>query len=167
MVGAFIGLTFFFIIPITFVQILANIESIEKVVPFFKPIINTWVDLNQNWYFFLWNLNYWLTLFVFVSLQWIFDGDYSRVSSCNCVEDLPHSHSNDFNGNMKNRGLLYDLNFGINSSWETSSVFLVNVILGMKYYNGPVANEWCMSLFIIVWSFFFYSWEISYSFVPI
>ncbi|CAI9268058.1 unnamed protein product [Lactuca saligna] len=40
MVGAFIGLTFFFMIPIAFVQTLANIESIEKVVPFLKPIIN-------------------------------------------------------------------------------------------------------------------------------
>lgn len=40
MAGAFIGLTFFFMIPIAFVQTLANIESIEKVVPFLKPIID-------------------------------------------------------------------------------------------------------------------------------
>ncbi|KAI3514636.1 hypothetical protein L1887_13218 [Cichorium endivia] len=39
--GAFIGLTFFFMIPIAFVQTLANIESIEKVVPFLKPLIDT------------------------------------------------------------------------------------------------------------------------------
>ncbi|KAK9065255.1 hypothetical protein SSX86_016638 [Deinandra increscens subsp. villosa] len=36
---AFFFLTFFFIIPITFVQSLANIEGIEKAVPFLKPII--------------------------------------------------------------------------------------------------------------------------------
>lgn len=40
MVGVFIGLTFFFMIPTASVQTLANIKSIEKVVPFFKPIIN-------------------------------------------------------------------------------------------------------------------------------
>ncbi|KAI3773097.1 hypothetical protein L6452_04296 [Arctium lappa] len=38
--AAVIGLTFFFMIPIAFVQTLANIESIEKVVPFLKPLIN-------------------------------------------------------------------------------------------------------------------------------
>lgn len=36
---AFFFLTFFFMIPIAFVQSLANIEGIEKVVPFLKPII--------------------------------------------------------------------------------------------------------------------------------
>ncbi|KAJ0448322.1 putative calcium-dependent channel, 7TM region phosphate [Helianthus annuus] len=36
---AFFFLTFFFIIPITFVQSLANIEGIEKAAPFLKPII--------------------------------------------------------------------------------------------------------------------------------
>ncbi|XP_047308027.1 protein OSCA1-like [Impatiens glandulifera] len=36
---AFFFLTFFFIIPITLVQSLANIESIEKVVPFLKAVI--------------------------------------------------------------------------------------------------------------------------------
>ncbi|RWW34573.1 hypothetical protein GW17_00000659, partial [Ensete ventricosum] len=35
----FFFLTFFFMIPITFVQSLANIEGIEKVVPFLKPLI--------------------------------------------------------------------------------------------------------------------------------
>ncbi|PWA74659.1 calcium-dependent channel, 7TM region, putative phosphate [Artemisia annua] len=37
---AFFFLTFFYMIPIAFVQSLANIEGIEKVVPFLKPIIN-------------------------------------------------------------------------------------------------------------------------------
>ncbi|CAI9292517.1 unnamed protein product [Lactuca saligna] len=37
---AFFFLTFFFMIPITFVQSLANIEGIEKAVPFLKPIID-------------------------------------------------------------------------------------------------------------------------------
>lgn len=37
---AFFFLTFFFIIPITFVQSLANIEGIEKSAPFLKPIID-------------------------------------------------------------------------------------------------------------------------------
>lgn len=32
-------LTFFFMIPIAFVQSLANIEGIEKVLPFLKPLI--------------------------------------------------------------------------------------------------------------------------------
>ncbi|KAL4563007.1 hypothetical protein LXL04_027038 [Taraxacum kok-saghyz] len=36
----FFFLTFFFMIPITFVQSLANIEGIEKAVPFLKPIID-------------------------------------------------------------------------------------------------------------------------------
>ncbi|CAA2987194.1 calcium permeable stress-gated cation channel 1-like isoform X1 [Olea europaea subsp. europaea] len=36
---AFFFLTFFFMIPITFVQSLANIEDIEKYAPFLKPII--------------------------------------------------------------------------------------------------------------------------------
>ncbi|XP_059662589.1 calcium permeable stress-gated cation channel 1-like [Cornus florida] len=36
---AFFFLTFFFMIPITFVQSLANIEGIEKAAPFLKPII--------------------------------------------------------------------------------------------------------------------------------
>lgn len=36
---AFFFLTFFFIIPIAFVQSLANIEGIEKVAPFLKPLI--------------------------------------------------------------------------------------------------------------------------------
>ncbi|KAJ4829129.1 hypothetical protein Tsubulata_011814 [Turnera subulata] len=39
MAVALFFLTFFFIIPIAFVQSLANIESIEKVFPFLKPII--------------------------------------------------------------------------------------------------------------------------------
>ena len=38
-VVAFFFLTFFFMIPITFVQSLANIEGIEKALPFLKPII--------------------------------------------------------------------------------------------------------------------------------
>ncbi|XP_074579318.1 calcium permeable stress-gated cation channel 1-like isoform X2 [Curcuma longa] len=36
---AFFFLTFFFMIPITFVQTLANIEGIEKAAPFLKPLI--------------------------------------------------------------------------------------------------------------------------------
>ncbi|KAA8515545.1 hypothetical protein F0562_018844 [Nyssa sinensis] len=36
---AFLFLTFFFMIPITFVQSIANIEGIEKVAPFLRPII--------------------------------------------------------------------------------------------------------------------------------
>lgn len=36
---AFFFLTFFFIIPIAFVQSLASIEGIEKSAPFLKPII--------------------------------------------------------------------------------------------------------------------------------
>ncbi|KAG1368156.1 Calcium permeable stress-gated cation channel 1 [Cocos nucifera] len=39
MAVAFFFLTFFFMIPIAFVQSLANIEGIEKAVPFLKPII--------------------------------------------------------------------------------------------------------------------------------
>lgn len=38
---AFFFLTFFFMIPIALVQSLANIEGIEKAVPFLKPIIET------------------------------------------------------------------------------------------------------------------------------
>lgn len=37
---AFFFLTFFYVVPIAFVQSLANIEGIEKAVPFLKPIIN-------------------------------------------------------------------------------------------------------------------------------
>lgn len=38
---AFFFLTFFFVIPVTFVQSLANIEGIERRAPFLKPIIET------------------------------------------------------------------------------------------------------------------------------
>lgn len=38
---AFFFLTFFFMIPIALVQSLANIEGIEKAVPFLKPLIET------------------------------------------------------------------------------------------------------------------------------
>lgn len=41
MAVAMFFLTFFFMIPIAFVQSLANIESIEKVFPFLRPIIET------------------------------------------------------------------------------------------------------------------------------
>lgn len=40
---AFFFLTFFFMIPVTIVQSLANIEGIEKAVPFLKPIIEVLV----------------------------------------------------------------------------------------------------------------------------
>lgn len=40
MAAAFFGLTFCFMFPIAIVQTLANIESIEKVLPFLKPLIN-------------------------------------------------------------------------------------------------------------------------------
>lgn len=36
---AFFFLTIFFMIPITFVQSLANIEGIEKALPFLRPLI--------------------------------------------------------------------------------------------------------------------------------
>ncbi|XP_071726662.1 CSC1-like protein At4g02900 [Rutidosis leptorrhynchoides] len=39
MVVAFIGLMFCFVFPIAFVQTLANIDSIQKVLPFLKPLI--------------------------------------------------------------------------------------------------------------------------------
>lgn len=39
---AFFFLTFFFMIPIAFVQSLANLEGIEKALPFLKPIIERW-----------------------------------------------------------------------------------------------------------------------------
>jgi len=39
---AFFFLTFFFMIPIAFVQTLANIEGIEKAVPFLKPLIEVY-----------------------------------------------------------------------------------------------------------------------------
>lgn len=38
---AFFFLTFFFMIPIAFVQSLANIEGIEKALPFLKSLIET------------------------------------------------------------------------------------------------------------------------------
>lgn len=40
---AFFFLTFFFMIPIAFVQTLANIEGIEKAVPFLKPLIEVYI----------------------------------------------------------------------------------------------------------------------------
>ncbi|KAD5316737.1 hypothetical protein R6Q59_031899 [Mikania micrantha] len=40
MAGALFGLTFCFMVPIAIVQTLANIESIGKVLPFLKPLIN-------------------------------------------------------------------------------------------------------------------------------
>lgn len=45
---AFFFLTFFFMIPIAFVQTLANIEGIEKAVPFLKPLIEMYINLNLN-----------------------------------------------------------------------------------------------------------------------
>ena len=40
---AYFFLTFFFMIPISFVQSLANIEGIENAFPFFKPLIEFYV----------------------------------------------------------------------------------------------------------------------------
>ena len=37
---AFFGLIFCYLFPIAFVQTLANIEALEKVLPFLKPLIN-------------------------------------------------------------------------------------------------------------------------------
>lgn len=48
-VVAFFFLTTFFMIPITFVQTLANIEGIEKALPPLKVIIEMWV-LYTKWY---------------------------------------------------------------------------------------------------------------------
>ena len=42
---AFFFLTFFFMIPISFVQSLASIEGIEKIAPFLKPIIERYVQV--------------------------------------------------------------------------------------------------------------------------
>ena len=36
---AFFFLNFFYVVPITFVQSLANLEGIEKAVPFLRPVI--------------------------------------------------------------------------------------------------------------------------------
>jgi ABC-type sulfate transport system permease subunit len=36
---AFFFLNFFYIVPITFVQSMANLQGIEKAVPFLKPLI--------------------------------------------------------------------------------------------------------------------------------
>ena len=47
---AFFFLTFFFMIPIAFVQSLANIEGIEKAVPFLKPIIELWVSVSLSYF---------------------------------------------------------------------------------------------------------------------
>lgn len=44
---AFFFLTFFFMIPIAFVQALASIEGIEKKAPFLKPIIEMLVTLSS------------------------------------------------------------------------------------------------------------------------
>ncbi|KAF9669544.1 hypothetical protein SADUNF_Sadunf14G0118500 [Salix dunnii] len=45
---AFFFLTFFFMIPIAFVQSLANIEGIEKALPFLKPIIEVLSGLERR-----------------------------------------------------------------------------------------------------------------------
>lgn len=42
MAVAFFFLTFFFMIPIVFVQSLANLEGIVKAAPFLKPIIEVY-----------------------------------------------------------------------------------------------------------------------------
>lgn len=46
MAVAFFLLIFFFMIPIAFVQSLANIEKIEKALPFLKPIIEMCVPIS-------------------------------------------------------------------------------------------------------------------------
>lgn len=46
MAVAFFFLTFFFMIPIAFVQSLANIEGIKKALPFLKPIIEMCVPIS-------------------------------------------------------------------------------------------------------------------------
>jgi calcium permeable stress-gated cation channel len=43
---AFFFLNFFYVIPIAFVQSLANLEGIEKAVPFLKPLIEMYVFFN-------------------------------------------------------------------------------------------------------------------------
>lgn len=37
--GAFFALTFFYIIPIAFVQSLASLDGIERAAPFLKPVV--------------------------------------------------------------------------------------------------------------------------------
>lgn len=50
--AAFFFLTFFFMIPIALVQSLANIEGIEKALPFLKPVIELWVALESPYLLF-------------------------------------------------------------------------------------------------------------------
>jgi len=54
---AFFFLNFFYVIPIAFVQSLANIEGIEKAAPFLKPLIEEYVYFNMPYllhnFFFL------------------------------------------------------------------------------------------------------------------
>lgn len=45
---AFFFLTFFFIIPIAFVQSLASIEGIQKSAPFLNPIIEKYVHFHKS-----------------------------------------------------------------------------------------------------------------------
>jgi len=40
---AFFFLNFFYVIPIAFVQSLANLEGIEKAAPFLKPLVEMYV----------------------------------------------------------------------------------------------------------------------------
>lgn len=47
---AYFFLTFFFMIPIAFVQSLANIEGIEKAFPFLKPLIEVYVSVYLHEY---------------------------------------------------------------------------------------------------------------------
>jgi len=44
---AFFFLNFFYVIPIAFVQSLANLEGIEKAAPFLKPLIEEYVYFNM------------------------------------------------------------------------------------------------------------------------
>jgi hypothetical protein len=58
---AFFFLNFFYVIPIAFVQSLANLEGIEKAAPFLKPLIEEYVYFNMSYLlhiFFYFNMPY-------------------------------------------------------------------------------------------------------------
>lgn len=102
MAVAFFFLTFFFIIPITFVQSLATIEDIEKRAPFLEPIIEVYASsssLNPNlkWH----HRRLWFNFILFLPLQKIYQVPCSRFSTWDRFEALPHISANDINDYVK------------------------------------------------------------------
>ncbi|KAG6525248.1 hypothetical protein ZIOFF_015202 [Zingiber officinale] len=102
---AFFFLIFFFTIPVAFVQSLANIEGIEKVAPFLKPLIEV-LDITQACHQII----------------------HPRFSPRNCSEDLSYTSANNIDDYLKH-ALLCRIPKTIGVSIPQKASFFISFIM--------------------------------------